>query len=249
MNMSLTTLQIMSERTSTRVAGFSQRTPEQKRRAANYARQWRHANPEKAKAAWHRWYQKHKVKRLKYCKNYLSKHANHYGDLRRKYHEKNRARRNEYSRRWAAENRDRRRKYMLAYCKRNKAHRRAVYQRWVANNPRKVQARNQKWRDQNPHKIAATNAARKSYRRGGNCGDKAVADLIASWKSQSSFVCYWCGRRFARNRLHIDHIIPVKKGGQHRCDNVCRSCSTCNVRKKHRLVTDPEFIGQRQLPL
>lgn len=235
----------MSEANSTRAAGSCQRTQEQKRKAAEYARKWRRANPEKSKAAWKRWYQRHKEARLQYCRRYAKIHP----EVQRKSHAKYKSKRNAYSRKWGQLNKARRREYMLDYCKRNQARRRKTYREWVLSNPRKVQARAKRWRERNPAKIAATNAATKARRRGAETGDNDVGQLIAKWKSEKSFPCYWCGDRFPRKELHIDHIIPVNKGGTHTCNNVCRACSTCNLRKKDRIVNDPDFIGQRQLAL
>jgi hypothetical protein len=239
----------MSESNSTVAAGSSRRTPEQKRKAADYAKKWRRANPEKSKAAWRRWFVRHRKHRQDYCREYRKLHPDRVRETQRKHNKKHKLKRNAYSRRWCQLHKTARREYMLAYCKRNREHRRKIYREWVARNPAKVQARHQRWRDRNRVKIAATNAARKAFRRGGGTGDKAVSALIRQWKSKPHFTCYWCGALFPRKRLHIDHIVPVKKGGKHTCDNICRSCPTCNVRKKHYLVSDPDFIGQRQLML
>lgn len=40
---------------------------------------------------------------------------------------------------------------------------------------------------------------------------------------------------------HIDHIIPIAKGGSHRADDLCLACPACNGSKLNRIgAIDPE---------
>ena len=39
--------------------------------------------------------------------------------------------------------------------------------------------------------------------------------------------CFYCGGDFE----HLDHYVPVSKGGPHTLDNVRPSCTSCNARK------------------
>ncbi len=43
--------------------------------------------------------------------------------------------------------------------------------------------------------------------------------------------CQYCGRRFARADLNLDHVIPRSKGGRSTWRNVVCSCVDCNRRK------------------
>ncbi|MCL5044339.1 MAG: HNH endonuclease [Deltaproteobacteria bacterium] len=43
--------------------------------------------------------------------------------------------------------------------------------------------------------------------------------------------CQYCGRRFARSELNLDHVIPRSRGGLSTWENVVCSCHTCNRRK------------------
>lgn len=57
--------------------------------------------------------------------------------------------------------------------------------------------------------------------------------------------CYWCGKRVSKRRRHIDHIVPLVKGGSDGVHNLCLSCENCNHRKNAKL---PEvFSGQFEL--
>ena len=43
--------------------------------------------------------------------------------------------------------------------------------------------------------------------------------------------CYMCGKVCARSEIHLDHVIPLSKGGDHTLENIKVSCADCNLRK------------------
>lgn len=43
--------------------------------------------------------------------------------------------------------------------------------------------------------------------------------------------CQYCGQRFPRSELNLDHVVPRSKGGLTTWDNVVCSCIPCNLRK------------------
>lgn len=44
-------------------------------------------------------------------------------------------------------------------------------------------------------------------------------------------ICQYCYKKFPRNRLNLDHVIPRSKGGLTTWDNVVTSCHDCNRKK------------------
>jgi 5-methylcytosine-specific restriction endonuclease McrA len=54
--------------------------------------------------------------------------------------------------------------------------------------------------------------------------------------------CQYCGRRFARAELNLDHVVPRSRGGVTNWENVVCSCVSCNLRKGGRT---PEEAGMR----
>jgi 5-methylcytosine-specific restriction endonuclease McrA len=56
--------------------------------------------------------------------------------------------------------------------------------------------------------------------------------------------CQYCGRRFPRSELNLDHVVPRSQGGLSTWDNVVCSCHPCNRRKGGRT---PEQSGIRLL--
>lgn len=54
--------------------------------------------------------------------------------------------------------------------------------------------------------------------------------------------CQYCGRRFSRGELSLDHVVPISMGGDTSWTNVTCCCVECNKRKGGRL---PEDAGMR----
>jgi len=48
---------------------------------------------------------------------------------------------------------------------------------------------------------------------------------------RDDFTCQYCGSHPPSIILHIDHIVPVKEGGDNDMDNLITSCSSCNLGK------------------
>jgi len=47
---------------------------------------------------------------------------------------------------------------------------------------------------------------------------------------KKSKYCYWCNIKLDNN-YHIDHYVPLSKGGEHTISNLVISCPSCNLRK------------------
>ncbi|HSB20311.1 MAG TPA: HNH endonuclease [Anaeromyxobacteraceae bacterium] len=56
--------------------------------------------------------------------------------------------------------------------------------------------------------------------------------------------CQYCGQRWARADLNLDHVVPRSRGGSTTWENVVCSCVPCNLRKGGRT---PEEAGMRLL--
>jgi 5-methylcytosine-specific restriction endonuclease McrA len=54
--------------------------------------------------------------------------------------------------------------------------------------------------------------------------------------------CQYCGQKPGAQRLTLDHVIPVVKGGPKSWENIVSACRPCNLRKGGRT---PEEAGMR----
>lgn len=107
---------------------------------------------------------------------------------------------------------------------------------WRAVNPEKMAAARARWKAEhpdygktwaslNPDKVNAySNARRAKY-----IGTYSDDDVQALWKSQHG-LCSGCKTDLMLG-YHVDHIVPVAKGGTNWPDNLQLLCPPCNLRK------------------
>jgi 5-methylcytosine-specific restriction endonuclease McrA len=89
---------------------------------------------------------------------------------------------------------------------------------------------------------------RRAILRSAILGDQqAVAAFYALVKNSETINCHWCGEVTEKQGRHVDHIIPLAKGGTHSVDNLCCSCATCNFSKGSKLpeefMRSPRCMG------
>ena len=46
--------------------------------------------------------------------------------------------------------------------------------------------------------------------------------------------CYYCGEKVAWDECHIDHVIPISRGGSNDISNLVITCSVCNLEKHNK---------------
>ena len=98
-----------------------------------------------------------------------------------------------------------------------------------------------KWAKKHPEeaKIVKHNykARRKEWEDSGFKLKKSDIDIM--YDSQQGN-CFYCDGEL--DNYHIDHIIPLSKGGEHKLYNLVLSCPTCNLTKN---AKDPEvFVNE-----
>jgi 5-methylcytosine-specific restriction endonuclease McrA len=62
---------------------------------------------------------------------------------------------------------------------------------------------------------------------------------LEALKEAQNFECIYCRMPldFSKTRnVHLDHVIPLSKGGTHSITNVVWSCATCNLKKGNKLI-------------
>lgn len=58
-------------------------------------------------------------------------------------------------------------------------------------------------------------------------------NMILEMKNKNNR-CYWCDNKLIDNNYHLDHYIPLSKGGKHTIENIVISCPSCNIRKSNK---------------
>ena len=59
-----------------------------------------------------------------------------------------------------------------------------------------------------------------------------TAAAYDNWVTQQEKICTYCAIRCTKT-FHVDHIIPLSKGGEHALDNLTIACKKCNQSKSN----------------
>lgn len=52
-------------------------------------------------------------------------------------------------------------------------------------------------------------------------------------------ICYLCGKSGLKDsEIHIDHVVPIARGGGHTKENVAVACAGCNIRKGSMMLSE-----------
>lgn len=129
---------------------------------------------------------------------------------------------------------------------------REKYKRWkeahYAKNRASIIKRNSDYAKSNPH-VGILRSARRRIRLLTVENPGAIVAFVAKIRARPTFCCYYCRKICSVKRLHFDHVVALSRGGKHSVDNLCASCSTCNLKKHASPVSSLSFIEQRLLAL
>lgn len=71
----------------------------------------------------------------------------------------------------------------------------------------------------------------KHHKRRAIKKDSTITSIEILKLQQNAKKCYWCGCSLKNVNVHIDHYIPLSKGGEHILSNLVISCDKCNLNK------------------
>jgi hypothetical protein len=86
-----------------------------------------------------------------------------------------------------------------------------------------------KYRKQNPEKVREWSKKRLSKITG-----RLPRGTVLELKEKQENKCVYCKTDISL-KFHVDHIIPLSKGGKHEKDNIQILCPSCNVKKSNKL--------------
>lgn len=90
-----------------------------------------------------------------------------------------------------------------------------------------------KWRQKNRLWSRANNQKRRARERGAP-GQHTKQDIQQIYNSQRGR-CWYCQTEISLSDMHIDHRIPLARGGSNYPENLVATCPQCNLSKNSRL--------------
>ena len=111
--------------------------------------------------------------------------------------------------------------------------------RYAANGYRD---KKREWRMANPSRVVEYTSRRRALKQASTVGEVDMERVLSSYGH-----CYLCGYTLS-GEIHVDHVIPLSRGGAHSEQNLRPTHARCNLRKSDKLLHELEFWGAWYVP-
>lgn len=125
-----------------------------------------------------------------------------------------------------------------AYKKRNKERYRAYLEKWNALNPARAAELKRRWKEKNRDVYRAAQNKRRAA-VSGERGAHSAEELSQMYRDQDGR-CAYCEVALDGS-YHVDHMVPLSRGGANDWSNIAIACPRCNWRKNDQ--TAEEFMN------
>ena len=178
-----------------------------------YHRQWRTANAD-------------------HIREYRSANANHIHEYNLNYYAANAEKLRERSRIWGANNVDHKREYRKQWYAANSS----WHRKHRAGNLERYRESSRKWHAANPDAARARNDRRRAriVAAGGSYSSADIADIRAAQTDKRGRLICWRCHKPITGKPHLDHFIPLDKGGANSAGNLHFMHAKCNLTKSNK---------------
>src|SRR3546814_4901845 len=103
--------------------------------------------------------------------------------------------------------------------------------RWREANPEKQKASEKRWQEENRERHLKSKIKRQAKRRAQavSSGGEFTAEDIDAMLAAQKKKCWYCGTKLTA--YHVDHRIPLARGGSNGPENLVIACPACNLSK------------------
>jgi len=211
-------------------------------RAANaqYHREWRAANPERAKRSQDKYGAAHRGVLRDRTQRWRDANPGKSAEISQRWRQNNVNHARAKSLEWNRSHPETMKQVAARYRAKNAAQIAEAVARWRRENPERVKTNATAWRANNRSTVYAGNARRRALLR-------SVESLQVSGRDWERLCarhgnrCAYCGEA---KKLTMDHVIPLTRSGRHSIGNILPACQKCNSSKGAKLLI--EWIGRRR---
>lgn len=137
---------------------------------------------------------------------------------------------------WREANRERHRAYSREWYAKNTERARTAIRDWQEKNPERKREHGRRaanaWSAAHPEKVAEGCARRRALKKGAPVIEKIDRAAIIE---RDRNICHLCRLPVEPHDIHLDHVVPLARGGNHTADNLAVAHSLCNARKGARM--------------
>ena len=144
------------------------------------------------------------------------------------------------------EAKEKRKEYLLKYYKENKEKIKETMQKYYKGNREQLLKKASEYKKTKDGKISSRASSGKRRDASLDNADGTITkhslDTLLQIQNNQCFYCKKDLSLLADREVHLDHYIPLSKGGAHSITNIVWSCSSCNLQKS-------SAIPDTELPL
>ena len=115
--------------------------------------------------------------------------------------------------------------------------------KWQKENPEATKAAYDRWVASKPEDVARHRREGSGRRRARVRSNPVFKVSAKDQRRLAQSPCYHCGAQGE----HIDHVIPVARGGSHGIGNLRSMCEPCNLSKNSKLYAEFRYSNQRKV--
>lgn len=147
-----------------------------------------------------------------------------------KYREANRERITEQQRAYRDANREWYDQYQRAYAEENREQITGRQRAYYAANRERITGRQRAYKASNRERYAGYAAKRRAIKRNAPHEPYDRTTIFAAYNNE----CVYCGAE----AVHLDHVVPISKGGPDAAHNLLPACAECNLSKGARSLAE-----------
>lgn len=106
-------------------------------------------------------------------------------------------------------------------------------------NPGGQKIRQKRYAERNREKLREHTRSRRAKLKNAS-GSHTAEDIRAQYERQNG-LCYWCNKTL--DKYHVDHLIPLSRGGSNDPPNLVVACPTCNMSRNNKLPHEWRRFG------